>query len=195
MKKRTLLSILVLVALLAHAQQPTRLKTGVYKDYDDFADNDPKSTELPQLKRFVRINRLDPKYSDTLFQLVISEGKKQPFALYDGQALYVSTDDTLYRKMDVIGRFPYVRQTTKVHYEGRWVTVNKSPIWQDEHDEVQSWISFVNRKGKLEGMGFESIRELLKGNHDLIVDFDKEKWNEQVFLKYLTKMNERYTFK
>jgi hypothetical protein len=174
------------------AQQATNLKTGWYKSYDDFTENDPKSTEIPVLTPFVRINKLDVKYSDTLYKIV---AEKQPFAVYDGRNLYIQSEDSLYRKMDYVGKYPYVKITTKVHLEGRWIYVNKTPVWEDEHDEVQSHVAFINRKGKWDAIGFESIRELLKGNRDLIVDYDKEKWNNDIFMKYLVKMNERYPIK
>jgi len=195
MKNIPLIFLMLLAGFEVAAQEATKLKPGVYKSHDDYTDNDPSKDAIPEFSKFIRVNKIDKNYSDTLYKLVDWTSKKMPFAIYDGSLLYINTEDSLFRKMDYIGRYAYVRQTTKVHYEGRWVVVNKSPIWQDEHDEVQSWITFLNKKGDLVGMGFDSVRELLKGNHDLIVDFDREKWNERIFLNYLHKMNERYPIK
>lgn len=195
MKNTTLLMLLLLgFSLVTFGQlQTTNLKKGFYKSYDDFEDNDPAKGELPMLKQFVKINKIDAKYSDTLYQTESEEDK--PFAIYDGTDLYIKAEDSLYRKMHYIGKYPFVKITTKVHLEGRWVYVNKSPVWEDEHDEVQSYVAFINKNGNWDAIGFESIRELLKGNRDLIVDFDKEKWNNDIFMKYLLKMNERYPIK
>lgn len=192
MKKSTLLTLMICCSLFGLSQQTTSLQKGWYKSYDDFTDNDPKSTEIPAITRFVRINKLDIKYSDTLYKIA---EEKLPFAIYDGSNLYIQAEDSLYRKMDYIGKYAYVKITTKVHIESRWIYINKTPVWEDEHDEVQSIVAFINRKGKWDAIGFESIRELLKGNHDLIVDYDKEKWNLSIFMKYLLKMNERYPIK
>jgi hypothetical protein len=190
--KNTLLIFLLLCSVVGYSQN-ANLKTGAFKSYDDYTDNDISKQENLGLTFFVRINNLDKRYNDTLYKL--EAGSKNPFAIYNGKNLFVRTEDTLYRKMDYIGRYPFVKITTKVHLEGRWVTVNKTPIFEEEHDEVQSNTWFIDKKGNWARMGFESIRDLLKGNHDLIVDYDKEKWNNEVFMKYLLKMNERFPIK
>jgi hypothetical protein len=190
--KKAVLFMLLFCSMYSFSQN-ANLKTGAFKNYDDYTDNDVSKQESLELKPFIRVNTVDKKYSDTLYRL--EAVSKIPFAIYDGKKLYIRTEDTLYRKMDHIGRYPFVTITTKVHLEGRWVTVNKTPIFEEEHDEVQRYTWFIDRDGKWARTGFESIRQLLKGNHDLIVDYDKEKWNNEIFMKYLLKMNERYPIK
>lgn len=192
MKNTIFLLLLTLIGMHLHAQKPN-LKTGVYKHYRSFENNKPSDEQDYKLIPFIRINKLDKNYNDTLYRLTIKgEEERKAFGVYDGTSLYISTEDSLYRKMDYIGRYPFVTISNKIHMDEGYVIVNKTPIWKEDREEVFTYIAFVNRQGDLIAADFESVWSFLKGDNDLSKPFGKEKHVNETFKKYIVLMNERY---
>jgi hypothetical protein len=169
------------------------LKAGVYYSHRSFEHNKPSDETDYKLIPFVRVNQLDRSYNDTLFRLFVNEAdERKAFAIYNGTSLYIKTEDSLYRKMDYIGRFPFVTISNKIHFEEGYVIVNRSPVWKEERDEVHTYIAFVNKQGKLVPADLETMWSFLKGDKDLSEPFGKEKHVNDTYRKYIVLMNERY---
>jgi hypothetical protein len=196
MKNTILVLLLTWFAFAVHAREignATGLKTGVYYSHRAFENNKPSDVADHKLIPFVRVNKIDRNYNDTLFRLSVNgEEDRKAFAVFDGKTLYINTEDSLYRKMEYIGRYPFVTISNKIHMAEGFVVVNKTPIWQEDREEVHTYVAFVNRQGKLVAADFETMWAFLKGDNDLSKPFGKEKHVNDTYKKYIVLMNERY---
>lgn len=173
--------------------QDTGLKPGIYNSHRSYEHNKPADAANYQLVPFVRVNKIDRNYNDTLYRLLVNGAEERKvFAVYDGTSLYVTAEDSLYRKMEYIGRFPFVAVSNKIHMAEGFVIVNKTPVWKEERDEIFTYIAFVNKQGKLVAADFETMWAFLKGDNDLSKPFGKEKHVNDTYRKYIVLMNERY---
>lgn len=193
--KTAIVLLLSFHAFIASSQDAVNnapaLKKGIFYSHRSFENNKPSDAAYT-LNQLVRVNRIDQAYNDTLYKLSAGGEMQKAFAVYDGNDLYLNTEDSLYRKADYIGRYPFVTISNKVHLEEGFVIVNKTPIFKEERDEVFTHIVFVNRQGDLVIAGFETVWALLKGDNDLSKPFGKEKHINETFKKYIVLMNERY---
>jgi hypothetical protein len=191
--KNTILFVLLAFAAYAGQAQHTVLKTGIYHHYRSLENNKPSDEANYTLVPFTRVNKIDRNYNDTLYRLLVNgEEKRNAFAIYSGTNLYVTTEDSLYRRMDYVGRFPFVTVSNKLHFDEGFVIENKTPVWKEERDEVHTYIAFVNKQGNLVIAEFESMWAFLKGDNDLSKPFGKEKHVNETYKRYIVMMNERY---
>lgn len=192
-----------------------KLKTGIYKEWEEFIHNTPSVTSPFYVVPNYRKNEegedssVNNNGSDTLilnyhYEFLDSNIKqKRAVGFFDGTRMFVpvlfpeqflSTFKTPpFRPVDYIGRFPFIAIVRKPIY------LVSDPISLViglvdavvSHPKEEIW--YFNKKGKFILATPQAIAFLIQNDKDLAKEFsaEKEKTNA-VFKKYLIKMNERY---
>jgi hypothetical protein len=78
MKNTILFLLLALAGYAGHAQH-TVLKTGVYHHYRSFENNKPSDETGYTLVPFIRVNKIDRNYNDTLYRLLVNGEEKRNY--------------------------------------------------------------------------------------------------------------------
>jgi len=179
------------------------LKKGIYYSYSHFISNKPTSTSPLAIDTILDYNETDTFISGYDYHFLDSSDKpKDLFSLYDGKNLYLyfgsslkfslmtglrkmSYPSHLFQKADG-GRFPYILLGRPVFISINGLvdaaaSINKQELW------------YFNKEGKFLKATAQAIGVFLRSEKDLLKEYEKEKrYNNEVYIKYLIQMNQRY---
>ena len=193
--------ILCLFGITIYAQENTDTthylkdrKPGVYKTYQDFLNNNPV------ISKPLRVVHVKAKYKPAnqrlTYQFLDSSAiDKNAWGIFDGDKVYYNSGSDIYIPLIFAGRYSFyiykdysrLTATSPVYIAVRSGGLDSSFSMFDYS------IMFYNEKGKLKKANNQSIGWLIRNDKDFVQEYDKETvLNNNVFKKYLLKMNQRY---
>ena len=206
-----LLSCITFTVVAQEIQTPAstlnKLKPGIYQFWEEFINNVPFIKQpFTVITNYHITEEKDSLVKNYNYKFLDSTIKhKKAFGFFDGKNIYV--EDVLTRhvinighkqqflKIDYIGRFPFMILNRKTVLIGgdpvtaiagavdALITRPKEEIW------------YFNKKGGFLQATPQAIGYLLINDKDLRKEYIAEKkFNNEIFLKYLLKMNERYPY-
>lgn len=183
------------------------MQIGVYKTQKSFFEKNA-DIEKPVI---AVVNIIKDKKSDSsiaygyTYKFVDStKPDMKVFAFFDGQNMYIRTEKNAFFKLDGFGRHPY-GYMREIEY-GTYLPMGTSlsgigydlpaagfSLLFNAIRKRKICLHYFNRKRQLVKATPEGVGFLLKKDKDLFESYGNEpKKTEEVMLKYLDKMNERY---
>jgi len=219
---RVFIAVSIIISSLSAFSQDTArsvvLKFGIYESYDDVLKNSPSFTlpfqVFPSYKTIVKdriIGDLPTGESirDTLsidtvlmgYYYLLPKGAVEPkkvFGFYDGRQLYIDVkrgidvrSRRLFVPLDYIGRYSFV--VTDAKKPVTYFNLGVGALLDQALSKKKETIFYFNKDGEFTQATAQAIGFLLRKDKDLYKEYNAEKkLNNQVFKKYLIKMNERY---
>lgn len=205
--------------LTTPAETLQKLKPGIYKSWKEYISNSPSVTDsflmIPNYRYTSRdstdsipngaaITIKDTVLTGFHFKMVnTTSTKKQKavFGMFDGKNLYIrkfgllgldyEDGEQIFLKADYIGRYPFVlsKQRRKLNL----LTVSLLAVADANIAKVPEDLYYFNKSGDFLPATPQAVGFLLRKDKDLFDAFNKEKViNNNTYIKYLVKMNERY---
>lgn len=176
-------------------------KIGIYQSYQELQKGKPSIIKPFKIERQYYILNIDTVVTGYTYRFIDSTPiVKNAFGLYDGNQFYIMHKKGALEKMTSEGKFPY-----KIYYAAKDEVKGADIIDAAASAEgavrlldkmissPKDVIIYFNKKGKAMEATPQSIGVLLRGDKDLLKEFEKEKkYGSEVYIKYLQKMNERY---
>lgn len=180
-----------------------RSKIGIYQTFEELQAGKPSVTKSFRLDTTWYILNVDTVIEGYSYRFMDSSKRlSQPFAMFDGKDIYLYFKNKvkfnlisgirvmdyppkMFQKSYGKGKIPFIiiGRTTYISDLGLADAIisDKNEIW------------YVNKNGKFLQATPQAIGVLLRNEKDLLKEFEKErKYNNEVYVKYLQKMNERY---
>lgn len=196
----------------------TKLPIGIYVTEKEFVERKPSITKpfkiVPDIEiRFDKDNEKNDTIKNGLtYQFLDSTTKLEQaiFGVSDGTDMYVPNKEGL-KKFEYVGKFsfftlvlyeqlgvhPLILLTNPFSLATTLIVAASTTALSDAVKPVsiasKVMLIFYNKKGKSHEATGQAIGWLLKDDKDFLQEFNAEKkYNNEVFKKYLMKMNERY---
>ena len=180
-----------------------KLKQGIFADYDEFINNKPSITAPFKVVPIYVTRQFDDPVVDSLFRGYTYEfsdsvlKKIKAFGFFDGKQLYVSTKRGLsirkqgFYPVSYIGRFSFIHLNSKTPLTV--MSLGLLGILDQAISAKREMIFYYNKSGDFLEAKPETIGFLLKKDKDFLKEYNSEKRiNNETYIKYLLKMNERY---
>lgn len=187
-----------------------KLITGVYANEREFLAREPSITKPFKIVPNIDISfnetnaKMDTTETGITYQYLDSTQKhKNAFGFCDGTDIYLGAKRFGYDKMDFVGKYSFIN-TNYNYANGSFVPLILAAgpislmsaavlIGEVVKKPTKKYLFFINKSGKLHEATGQAIGWFLKDDKDLLDGFNAEKkYNNEVFKKYLMKMNERY---
>jgi len=169
-------------------------KVGVYKSYQDFLKNIPiaeKSIKIVHVKAAFKPENLKLTYEFVDSTPIIREA----WGVFDGKKVYYNTGNDKYLPMSYLGKYSFYiyKDYSKIKATSPIYVLIRTGNTDDLSTLFNNSIMFYNEKGKLKKANNQSIGWLIRKEKDFLNEYNKELFlDNNVFKKYLIKMNERY---
>lgn len=206
-----LLSCITFTALSQEIQTPAstlnKLKPGIYQFWEEFINNVPFIKDpFTVTTNYYITEEKDSVIKNYNYKFLDSTIKhKKAFGFFDGKNMYV--EDILTRhfinignkqqflKMNYIGRFPFIVINRKTVFIGGEPITMVAGVIDALISQPKEEIWYFNKKGSFLQATTQAIGYLLIKDKDLRQEYIAEKkYNNQIYKKYLLKMNERYPY-
>ena len=166
----------------------------VYKTYQDFLNNNPlisKSLRLVHVKA-----KYKPANQRLTYEFIDSSAiYKDAWGVFDGDKVYYNSGSDIYIPLIFAGRYSFYiyKDYSKLTATSPVYIAVRSGGLDSSFTMFDYSIMFYNEKGKLKKANNQSIGWLIRNDKDFVQEYDKETvLNNDVFKKYLLKMNQRY---
>ncbi len=177
-----------------------RPRIGVYKTAEEFLAGTPSVTKPFAIDKKYYILNTDTVITGYTYRFADSTPiVKNGFGIYDGEHFYVMDKKGNLERLDQAGKHPYkfyASVNTGKLMAGDFIVAGLVGIAGRFIDGAlfpKDMVIYLNKKGKFLEATPQSIGVLLRGDKDLLKEYEKEKkYTTEVFIKYLQKMNERY---
>lgn len=176
-------------------------KIGIYQTFEELQAGKPSITKDFKIDRQYYILNIDTVVTGYTYHFIDSSPiVTKGFGLYDGNHFYIMHKKGVLEMMTQEGKFPYkVYYAVKPDVKGGDI-VNAAIGIEGAVGLLDKMISspkdviiYFNKKGKIMEATPQSIGVLLRSDKDFLKEYEKEKkYNNEVYIKYLKKMNERY---
>jgi hypothetical protein len=181
----------------------TKLPIGIYVKEKEFLERKPSITKAFKVVPYtdttfyVDINKYDTIKKGITYQFLDSTPKpKHTYGFYDGVNMYFDRGDSPF---DFVGKFSFITYTVRpdrnrINFGMGLLGIAVSLANRTAVNPKQySAIFYYNRKGELTEATTQAIYWLIKNEKDFLKEWHAEKnYDNEVFKKYLIKMNERY---
>ncbi len=214
MKGIPFFSFFCIAALLSNAQDSIFIKNvrmmpvGVYKTQKSFFNKKPDIEKMVMpLVNYVKNKKSDSSiaYGFTYQFLDSVKADVNAFAFCDSSNVYIQTERGAFFKCNGFGKHPYL-YVRELRYPVVFMPMSNSlaglqedllffafELFDDALRRKKICLHYFNRKKQLIKATPESVGFLLKKDKDFFEAYGNEpKKTEEVMLKYLDKMNERY---
>ncbi len=184
---------------------PQYLVSGIYRNEKEFIDNNPfiKASAIvtPKYKTNSKNDTTNITYEAKFFNANFSDSAKQirnSFGFCDGKNRFIEKDGAYYMIKN-FGKYPYFYEDSPFAFTlingNPFIMVTSILVSTTSNLITPKVLVYFNKKGILRNATEQSIGFLLKQDKDLEKAFYKERpMNNNVFLKYLDKMNQRYYY-
>jgi hypothetical protein len=192
-----------------HAQDSTKvnsdsafvLKPGFYKSYEELTTNSPSLIKEFKVIWSYSVNSDGDSVATGFTYLLPDSGKikEKIYGFCDGRKVYLRYSNNTFLQMDYVGRFSFIA-LNRSYLESLFTASSTTstvlsillfaPIFIPFSEED---ICYFNKKSEFKHATVQAISWLLRDDKDFLKEFNAEKKiNNEVFKKYLIKMNERY---
>lgn len=184
---------------------PQYLVSGIYRNEKEFIDNNPsikvKAIVTPKYKTNNKNDTTSITYEAKFFNANFNDSAKQmrnSFGFCDGKNRFIERDGAYYI-IKGFGKYPYFYEDSPFAFtfiDGNPLIMVTSILVSTTSNLITPKVLvYYNKKGILRNATEQSIGFLLKQDKDLEKAFYKERpMNNNVFRKYLDKMNQRYYY-